>query len=155
MSDRHPNLRVLPPPLYFILCLALAWGVHRWRPVALGIEYRIELWIAVVLMAIAATIGGLALGEMKRLKTPAEPWKRPVRLATGGPFRFSRNPIYISFFFILAAIGMLADSAWIVGSVVVLWIVLDRFVVRREEAFLIHVFGDEYKDYTARVRRWL
>jgi len=106
------------------------------------------------LMAIAALLGGLALGEMKKLKTPAEPWKRPVRLATGGPFRFSRNPIYLAFFFILAAIGVMADSAWIVGSIALLWIALDRFVVRREEEFLAHLFGEEYQSYKARVRRW-
>jgi protein-S-isoprenylcysteine O-methyltransferase Ste14 len=123
------KLRVIPPPLFFLTCLAIAWVVHARVPLSFAIEHKTALWIGVGLMGAGALIGGLALGEMKKLKTPPEPWRRPVRLASGGPFRFSRNPIYVAFLFILAAIGMMLNSVWIVGSTVLLWIALDRFVV--------------------------
>jgi protein-S-isoprenylcysteine O-methyltransferase Ste14 len=74
---------------------------------------------------------------------------------TSGPFRLSRNPLYVSLVATLAAFGILLDSAWHLPAAALLALALDRFVVREEERRLGELFGEAYAEYRARVRRWL
>ncbi len=76
-------------------------------------------------------------------------------LVTGGIHGWSRNPIYIGMFLIYAGIGIAAGSPWILILALPLAIILHYGVVPREEAYLERRFGDAYRDYRARVRRWL
>jgi protein-S-isoprenylcysteine O-methyltransferase Ste14 len=72
-----------------------------------------------------------------------------------GPFKFSRNPMYLSLVVLLIALSILFLSIWFFLSSVVLCLVLDRFAVAPEEVYLAQKFGDRYVEYKTRVRRWI
>ena len=74
---------------------------------------------------------------------------------SGGPYRFSRNPIYLSATITYAGIAVTADSVWVLASLIPFLIVINRGVIDREEKYLENKFGKDYLDYKASVRRWL
>ncbi|MCE3289332.1 MAG: hypothetical protein K0R83_1344, partial [Caulobacter sp.] len=79
----------------------------------------------------------------------------PDVLVTGGPFRFTRNPMYLGFLLLLAgvALGLGAASPWIVP--VVFWLLADRWYIPFEERAMRRTFGEAYEAYARRVRRWV
>lgn len=156
MDAESKRRRVIPPPLYFLACLLAGSVVQYLRPVPLGpYSFQLGAWVGIVTLAIAGMLGGWALLEMTRHHTPVEPWRTPIRLVTSGPFRLSRNPLYLTLTTVIVALSIMANSAWLLATGVVLLLLLDRFVVQREEAVLEHVFGSEYVSYKSRVRRWV
>jgi protein-S-isoprenylcysteine O-methyltransferase Ste14 len=72
-----------------------------------------------------------------------------------GPYRFTRNPIYLGMFVGLAGLAIAFDSLWLLGTLLVFAFAIRYGVVAREEAYLERKFGDAYRHYRARVRRWL
>lgn len=92
---------------------------------------------------------------MKRCRTPIEPGQIPARLVTTGPFRFTRNPLYLALLLVLTALAVMGNSLWLALGTGVLLLLLDRLVIVREEAVIRRTFGSEYSSYVARVRRWL
>ena len=76
-------------------------------------------------------------------------------LATDGLYRFSRNPIYLGFAITYAGLAVAMDSVLVLLLLIPCLIVVDRFVIRREERYLSAKFGADYDAYRARVRRWL
>jgi hypothetical protein len=77
------------------------------------------------------------------------------RLITDGPYRFSRNPGYVSLTMLYLGLGILLDNGWVLILVVPVLVVMDRWVIRREDRHLEARFGDDFRRYRARVRRWL
>jgi len=76
-------------------------------------------------------------------------------LCTSGPFRFSRNPIYLGDWLILVGVSLLLSTFWPLLFAPLIWIMLRFGVIRHEEAHLEAKFGDAYRGYKTRVRRWL
>ena len=145
-----------PPPLIFFACLLVGWGLGLLWPfelAALTLPVRLILGSAFFLVSVSLAISALMI--MHRFNTPAESWKLSVRLVSSGPFRFTRNPIYIALCSALAGIASFTASGWIFAFVPILFFILDLGVVRREERYLADRFGQEYVEYTRRVRRWL
>lgn len=145
MTD-NPGVR-FPPPLiflsFFVAGIFIPWGYNGSPPAGIAliaISFVIFVWGAVT---------------MARAKTEIMPHRPASALVTSGPFRFSRNPLYVSM-----AIGYLGAAVWTgrVGAIVLLPVaiaVLRKMVIAREEAYLTRRFGDEYSAYRGRVRRWL
>ncbi len=96
-----------------------------------------------------------AVRTMKRGGTSPDAALHPTALVTRGPFRFSRNPIYVGFLLIYAGGGLLLNSLWIVLLAAVVVAGLTQAIIVRDEHLLEKRFGDEYRSYRARVRRWL
>ena len=96
-----------------------------------------------------------AVRTMKRGGTSPDAALHPTALVTRGPFRFSRNPIYLGFLLIYAGGGLLLNSLWIVLLVSGVIAGLTQAIIVRDEHLLEKRFGDEYRAYRARVRRWL
>ncbi len=81
---------------------------------------------------------------------------RPVsRLVTGGPFRLSRNPGYLSFAMIYAGVATLRNSLWAILLLPAVLAAMQRTIIAKEERYLERRFGEEYLRYKGRVRRWL
>jgi protein-S-isoprenylcysteine O-methyltransferase Ste14 len=105
-------------------------------------------------------LGGLALAAVgirnfSRAATPV-PTNQPTRvLVTTGIHSWTRNPIYLGLFLVYGGIGMAAGSPWTLILILPLAITMRYGVVAREEAYLERRFGDAYRDYKLRVRRWL
>ncbi|MFB8831121.1 methyltransferase family protein [Azotobacter sp. CWF10] len=124
---------------------------------------------------VADTVGGQRLDPLGRLgpdrrrpgadaleraaDDPPAHHRQPLRhageAARGGPFRFSRNPIYLADTLIYAGIALLLASLWPWLLLPVLIVFMNRTVIRHEEALLTELFGDAYRAYQARVRRWI
>jgi protein-S-isoprenylcysteine O-methyltransferase Ste14 len=150
---------VTRPPLLFLGCLVLGLGLDYLLPLPLPLsvpEAPLFRWVAgggVILAGLAIAVAGA--GNFGRAGTPV-PSNQPVRaLVTTGIHGWSRNPIYVGMSLIYAGICIAAASPWMLMLVVPLVIVLRYGVVQREEAYLERRFGDAYRDYKARVRRWL
>jgi protein-S-isoprenylcysteine O-methyltransferase Ste14 len=148
--------RVIPPPLLFIVTLGSGAAVQHFRPVPIApYSFAAGMLAGSALLLFAATVGIRALVEMRRVRTPVEPWEEPRVLVTSGPFGRTRNPLYVSLTTVHGALAVMINSAWLAAATVLLPLLIDRLVIRREEAVLSRVFGGEYEEYKGRVRRWL
>lgn len=74
---------------------------------------------------------------------------------TRGPYRFTRNPGYVALALVFAGIAVLTGGVWILLMLVPTLVVIDRGVIAREERYLEESFGEEYRKYRSRVRRWI
>ena len=142
-----------PPPLIVLGALFLGLGLDR----AAGLP-RME-WAALqpigALLGVigAAIIGSGIIGFLREGNDP-EPWKRDTALVTTGLYRFTRNPMYLGFVMVQLGIALYQQSIGGLLSVPLAVILLGRFVIAREEAHLTATFGDAYRAYMKRVRRW-
>lgn len=90
-----------------------------------------------------------------RARTAIYPNQPARQLVDHGPYRFSRNPMYVALTVVLIGVALLADNLWMLLLTPVVLCVLTVFVIRREEAYLTSTFGEHYTSYVNRVRRWL
>jgi protein-S-isoprenylcysteine O-methyltransferase Ste14 len=152
VEDR-PGVPIAPPLLFvlpIVASLVLEWlvptsfvhGAFRW---ILGAIF--------LLAGLALNIGGFV--TQKRAGTDPIPFHPSTRIVTRGPYRFSRNPMYIGFAFGTLGIAVLVDSAWMLLAVPIALVLIDRLIITREERYLEGKFGEEYLSYKRRVRRWI
>lgn len=120
-----------------------------------GLEHWVGAIIAGALILIGIAIFAAGVRGFSRAATPLPTNQSPRALVTTGVYRWTRNPIYLAFFLIYAGIGITVRSPWILILLIPLAVVMRYGVVAREEAYLEGRFGDAYRDYKARVRRWL
>jgi protein-S-isoprenylcysteine O-methyltransferase Ste14 len=147
------NLGVARPPLVYLGSIALGVILHRARPVSLlprGVSPR--LGIPVVLLAIGLFL--FAVRTFRAAGTPV-PGNRPTTtIVRTGPYRFSRNPIYLAFSLLQLGIALWLNSLWLVLTLLAAVAVMSRVVIPREERYLEARFPSEYSPYKASVRRW-
>ena len=148
---------VMRPPFLFLGCLILGLALDQVLPQLFALpETTAVRWTAgggAILLGLAIFAAGIR--NFSRAATPV-PSTQPVRaLVTTGIHGWSRNPIYIGMFLVYAGIGIAVRSPWILILALPLAITMRYGVVAREEAYLERRFGDAYRDYKARVRRWL
>lgn len=144
------------PPLLFLVCLIAGAVLQYIKPVPIGpYAFGLGMVVGLLLLLAATGIAAAALREMKQHGTTVEPGGEPTYLVTTGPFRFTRNPLYVSLLTIVVAIAVMMNTVWLLVAAVVLLLLLDRLVVRREEAVMNRRFPDAYAIYKSRVRRWL
>jgi protein-S-isoprenylcysteine O-methyltransferase Ste14 len=111
--------------------------------------------VAVPLLTIAAAIGLWALVLMLRARTGIIPHHPATALIKTGPFRISRNPLYVTIILSYLGAAWWIDVAAAVALLPFAIVVLQLLVIRREEAYLERRFGDDYRRYRERVRRWI
>ena len=153
-DDRKgPGLR-FPPPLIAVIVIALAWQLDSFVPwpILPDDAYR-PLGAVGVVAALVLAIA--AVWQLRRAGTAVEPWHPTTAVVRRGVYGFSRNPIYLAFCLATLGVGLWLDSGWIALSTLAVGALLQWFVIRREEAYLAARFGDRYRDYCRRVRRWL
>lgn len=152
-SDRVDAPPVPPPVLYVVPAVA-GWGVDRVVPLGF-LPGGLPLPVGLLLVAIGLALAVAAAGYMHRAGTSPEPWRPTTVLVTGGPFRFSRNPIYLAYTLGYVGFGCLANGLWVLLLLPVPIAAVHFGFIVREERYLARRFGDEYAEYAARVRRWL
>lgn len=170
MTVRRDTPGVLaPPPLIYLGFLLLGWAVVRfvatpglvgpeaagWLGLGFGLETQVRRLVALPLIVGGLLLDGMAAGLFRRRGTAVEPWKPSTALVVEGPYRFSRNPIYLGFAVTYAGLAVAMDSVLVLLLLIPCLLVVDRFVIRREERYLSAKFGTDYDAWRARVRRWL
>jgi protein-S-isoprenylcysteine O-methyltransferase Ste14 len=145
---------VAPPPLIYLAAVVVGLVLRRptptpFLPRALGDE----LGIAVIVIAVALALWGVR--EMRRAGTSESTAVPTSALVTTGPFRFSRNPLYVSLTLCYLGIMIAAQALWGLALVLVLLLVMRRGVIDREERYMQRKFGADYLRYKERVRRWM
>jgi protein-S-isoprenylcysteine O-methyltransferase Ste14 len=96
-----------------------------------------------------------AVREFGLLHTTVEPHGSVTSIATAGPYRLSRNPIYVGYLCLLIGIPLALGTYWGLILSPLLIVLFNRLVIRYEETYLERKFGQAYLDYKSRVRRWL
>lgn len=143
---------VAPPPLIYAIPLVAGLLLNHWHPVrVLPVGAAAPVGIACVLLGL---VGLPAILAFRRAQTSPMPWRPTTALVTTGPYRFTRNPMYVSFTLFYAGVGFWANALWPFVLFPVVIVVMQIGVIAREEAYLERVFGEEYRAYRRRVRRW-
>lgn len=153
MSEDHAGIR-FPPPFIYLSFLAAGLLLSRMRPLTVvPNSYTTALGIAFVLIAIAISVSGFR--ELRRHETTIRPDQPSSTIVNSGPYRFTRNPLYVALATLYVGIGLWTNSLWVILLLVPLLFVMTRQVIAREEAYLERAFGDTYLNYKSQVRRWL
>ena len=118
-------------------------------------RYGICLVCGIVLIILAPTLALSALITMKAAGTNVDPAKPALTIVRGGPFRFTRNPMYLALCLVQVAIGFFLDDWITLLFVVPLALIFHYGVVLREERYLAAKFGEPYLQYKRDVRRWI
>ncbi len=148
------------PILIFLTTFPLGLALDHLLPLVrlipgIGLVHWISALIAVCVILIGIGVIVAGIRNLRRAGTPV-PTNKPARtLVTTSIHGWTRNPIYLGFVLALLGTGILIRSPWIVILAVPLAIYFRYGVVAREEAYLERHFGDAYRDYKARVRRWV
>jgi protein-S-isoprenylcysteine O-methyltransferase Ste14 len=156
MSETDSAGVKFPPPLIFLAFLLSGYLIgQQLGPENLGLPVDIRRGIAFVLVIMGLLVDGVAVASLRRKGTAPEPWKPTSAIVDTGLFAMSRNPIYLGFTLTYLGFAVAMDSAIALCLILPLLIVIDRFVIAREEAYLERQFGETYRQYKQKVRRWL
>ena len=145
---------ILPAPLVYAAFLLLAWPLRILWPLPVT-ENAWTLFFGWTAIDAGALLMCWTAWLMLWRKTTLNPYGKPQHLITEGPFRVTRNPIYIAdtLLYIGAALIFADLWAWLFLPVVIVAVTMG--VIRHEERLLVQHFGDDYREYMGRVRRWL
>ena len=151
------SVRVFPPavPLAAIL---LGVGLQCVWPLSPGFEPAASVRYAIGGAVALASLLGLGLWSVvlvRRSGQSENPWKPTTAILQRGPFRISRNPMYLQMLLVCIGFAIALWNVWILLlTPLAAWLLL-RLAILPEEAYLERKFGDAYRDYARRVRRWL
>jgi protein-S-isoprenylcysteine O-methyltransferase Ste14 len=137
----------------------VAWGLAAIAGLALDwlvpLPFLPDGWPGAVVFVLALALGVWAVVTMTRAGSSV-PTNRPTTtIVEHGPYRFTRNPIYLGMFLGQIGLAIAFNSLWLLMTLVPFALVIRYGVVAREEAYLARTFGNAYRGYCARVRRWL
>jgi len=135
--------------------LLLGVAIHILSPISIFPAPPAREILAGFLLVLSGAFARWAFLTMRRLGTTANPKQPSQALVTEGPFRISRNPIYVAMTGLYVGMAFLINSAWPLMLLVPLLMVMQWGVILREERYLAGKFGSEYIAYRSRVRRWL
>ena len=153
-GERGANVK-FPPPFAYLASVLLGVGLRYWvMPLRASSRWFLRLaGIAVVLFGLWLIAEAWKL--FKRTGQDPAPWKPSPELVLSGAYRFTRNPMYVGMTCIQAGLGMALDNLWIVFLAVLSLVIVHFMAVVPEERYLAEKFGDSYRGYMAKVRRYL
>jgi protein-S-isoprenylcysteine O-methyltransferase Ste14 len=155
MADEQDNPGGwVPPPLTYLITLLLGLVLDRRLHVPF-LPHRVARVLGWPLVG-----GGMALATwfirtMRSADTALDVNKPVSSLVQDGPFRYCRNPGYLSLAMIYTGLAILRNALWVILFLPLLLVVTQRELIEREELYLERTFGEEYLAYKRRVRRWL
>jgi protein-S-isoprenylcysteine O-methyltransferase Ste14 len=153
-APRVANSGVVRPPLVVLVSLlagavlTVAWPLPFFPRV-------LRPPVGSLLVAMAAAFFSYSIRQLRMSGTPVPGNKPTTVIARTGPYRFSRNPIYLAFFVFHLGLAILVNSLWLVATLIPTVAIIAVVVVPREERYLTERFGAAYLQYKASVRRWL
>jgi protein-S-isoprenylcysteine O-methyltransferase Ste14 len=148
------NLGIMRPPWIYLGAIALGLLLHFVWPVRLvSGAVSVPLGGTIVLVALALFL--YAVRTLRTAGTPV-PGNRPTTtIVRTGPYRWSRNPIYLSFSLLQLGVACWVNSLWLLVTLIPAVALMSLVVIPREEHYLESRFPSDYLPYKASVRRWL
>jgi protein-S-isoprenylcysteine O-methyltransferase Ste14 len=146
---------IIRPPIALLIAFVLGFALDWLYPLPFVPSSIPRVLTGGAVFAAGFALAIWAIVTIRRAGTQVETTKPTTAIVTGGPFRFTRNPIYTGMLLGLVGLAIGFDSLWILGALIPFYLVIRYGVVAREEAYLERKFGDVYLGYRSQVRRWL
>jgi protein-S-isoprenylcysteine O-methyltransferase Ste14 len=155
-ANDHADVAVMPP-LLFLGALLGGTLLSYLMPIGpgLGSANGLALAVGFTFVALGFVLVALSFRNFQHAGTSVVPTEPSTALVMTGPYRFTRNPIYIGFVLAYFGFAIVLTSMWVLLLLIPVLAILRRGVVVPEEAYLRRKFGDAYRKYQARVPRWL
>ena len=142
------------PQMLLIGTITTGIVINLFIPIKL-IPRRVQFYAGTIVISLSVYIAAISFHEFRKNRVSIDPKKVPAALITTGPFRCSRNPLYLALCLMELGVGVLLDNIWIIGLLIVVIIVLTHTAISSEERTLTEHFGKEYLKYVSKVRRWI
>jgi protein-S-isoprenylcysteine O-methyltransferase Ste14 len=156
MSDTANTAHVIiRPPIAWALAVLAGLALHWLMPLPFMPAAAPAAWVGGAMFAVALALAVWAIATITRAGSNVPTNMPTTTVVEAGPYRFTRNPIYTGMFLGLVGLAIAFDSLWLLVALVPFALVIRYGVVAREEAYLERKFGDVYRRYRSRVRRWL
>lgn len=144
----------VPPPVYYVAAFLVGVLLELIFPTSWP-PFGVRLAVALLAGGAWLALDGVATVLFHRAGTSMVPMNPTTALVTSGPYRVTRNPMYVGMAFLYIALAFAFGVIWALVCLPAVIVIVDRFVIAREEPYLERKFGQAYLDYKARVRRWL
>lgn len=141
--------------MMFGVAFALGAAVHHFFPLPEQPIGRSAFLAGVVLLVIGVSMGVSLAISFLVCRTTLNPFAEPSQFVARGPYRISRNPMYLTLVITYLGGALMLGSVWPLLTLLAPVVILSRIVIPFEEAHMLSRFGDDYRDYRGRVRRWL
>jgi len=148
------NLGLVRPPLVYLTSLILGSVIQLAAPLPF-LPGVLAMPLGAPLVVLAIALFAYAFATFRAAGTPVPARKPTITIVQAGPYRFSRNPIYLAFSLLQLGIALWVNSVWLLATLVGAVALMHYFVIPREEEYLARRFGSQYLDYKASVHRWL
>jgi len=156
MSDTADTANVIiRPPIAWALAVLAALALQWLMPLPFMPAAAPAGWVGGAVFAIALALAAWAIATLTRAGSNVPTSMPTTTIVDAGPYRFTRNPIYLGMIVGLIGLAIAFDSLWLLVALMPFALVIRYGVVAREEAYLERKFGDAYRRYRSRVRRWL
>jgi protein-S-isoprenylcysteine O-methyltransferase Ste14 len=156
MSETTDNSNaIVRPPIAWALAFVAGLGLDWLYPLRFVADPIPAVWVGGAMFAVGFALAIWAIATIRNAGTRVETTEPTTAIVANGPYRFTRNPIYIAMLLGQAGLAVGFDSLWILAALVPFYLVIRYGVIAREEAYLERKFGEVYFDYKSRVRRWL
>jgi protein-S-isoprenylcysteine O-methyltransferase Ste14 len=153
MSDQEASGVRVPPPLFYVAGFLVGVGLELIWPID-GPPTAVRVAGAVIGLGLWLALDGAAMVSFRRAGTSMIPFVPSTALVTSGPYRYSRNPMYLGMAFLYIAIALATGVIWALVMLPLVIGAIDQLVIAIEEGYLVRRFGDPYCQYMQRVRRW-
>jgi protein-S-isoprenylcysteine O-methyltransferase Ste14 len=153
-AQEIPNLGLVRPPLVYLISLVIGALIQLAAPLPF-LPRTLALPLGASLVVVAIGLFSYSVAKFRAAGTPVPARKPTTVIVRTGPYRFSRNPIYLAFSLLQLGIAIWANSLWLLATLVGAVALIHYVVIQREEQYLERRFGAQYLDYKASVRRWL
>src|SRR5262249_18517465 len=138
----------------YLLSIVIGLGLGSVRPLPF-VPSGLTAPVGMALVVTAVALFVWSVRTFRAAGTPVPGNAPTMTIVRAGPYRFSRNPIYVALSLLVLGISVWADDAWLLGMLLAAVAVMSTVVIPREELYLERKFGAEYLDYKSAVRRWL
>jgi protein-S-isoprenylcysteine O-methyltransferase Ste14 len=154
VSDNDTSGVRVPPPAYYLAGLLAGVALELALPID-GAPFWAVLPVALICGGLWLVLDGGAMLHFRRAGTSMVPMNPSTALVISGPYRFTRNPMYLGMVFLYVALAFALGLIWALILLPLVIAAVDQLVIAREEPYLVRKFGQPYRDYMGRVRRWL
>ncbi len=151
--EARPNA-IAWPPIIVVLAIVLSTlaGFFFAAPFPQGSVYRSA---GMLILVVVVALDLWSIMTLRAARTTVMPTRKTTKLVTTGPFRFSRNPLYVGNVLLLFSLALIFANAWFIPAALLSAFCIQKLAIEREEQHLLSVFGAEFETYCREVRRWL